>query len=215
MTPDARNAHHTIRAAQRADITQAAAILGNAFFSDPLYQWLIPDDRLRRRALPHLFSGLLRRVHLRHGATDLAITHNNTVAAVAAWDPPGQWRSPAWRQLAQLPDVVRAFGRSTPSMLRGLSAVSEIERRHPEQPHWYLADVATDPAQQGQRVGRRLLATRLERCDAAGSSAYLEATSPRNAGLYETLGFRAVGEIHLHSGPVIVQMWRQPNPRDR
>jgi hypothetical protein len=50
----------------------------------------------------------------------------------------------------------------------------------------------------------------LDRCDAEGLSAYLEATSERNAALYERLGFRAGGELRLGTSPPLWPMRRAP-----
>jgi ribosomal protein S18 acetylase RimI-like enzyme len=202
----------TIRVAERADVVTAAGVLARAFHHDPVYEWMIPDETLRRRALPKLFVSLLRRVHLRHQATELAEV-DGEVVGIAIWDPPGHWKTPAWRQLTQVPDLIAAFGRQTPAMLRGFSALAEIENRHPGEPHWYLVDAATDPTQQGRGLGHRLLRRRLEQCDTNQLAAYLEASSPRNQRLYERLGFVATGEITLPGGPTVIPMWRSPAPR--
>jgi hypothetical protein len=51
----------------------------------------------------------------------------------------------------------------------------------------------------------------LERCDEARLPAYLEATSERNAALYERLGFALVEELALGSSPPLLLMQRLPN----
>jgi hypothetical protein len=49
----------------------------------------------------------------------------------------------------------------------------------------------------------------LERCNAAGLPAYLEATSDGGVALYRRHGFRVVGEIVLPGGPSLWPMWRE------
>jgi hypothetical protein len=59
--------------------------------------------------------------------------------------------------------------------------------------------------------GAALLRPMLERCDADGVPAYLEATSPRNRALYERHGFEVTEELKLPAGgPPIWLMWREP-----
>ena len=66
------------------------------------------------------------------------------------------------------------------------------------------------PELQGHGIGSALLRPVLERCDADGVAAYLEATSSENRRLYERHGFRVVRELPLPAGPSLWAMWREP-----
>lgn len=57
----------------------------------------------------------------------------------------------------------------------------------------------SDPAVQGSGPGTALLRHTLNRCDATGMAAYLEATSPRNRDLYRRHGFEVLASS---TGPV-------------
>ena len=83
-------------------------------------------------------------------------------------------------------------------------------RWHPEEPHWYLPLIGTDPARQGRGYGSALLGEALANCDRQTLPAYLEATSPRNVKLYERHGFEALGTIQEGSSPDITPMLRKP-----
>ena len=96
---------------------------------------------------------------------------------------------------------------------RKLEAMSVIPAAHPTDRHWYLAAIGTDPRHQALGNGRKLMEGSLARCDADGVPAYLESSNPRNVPFYERLGFVAVGEIHVPTGPTMVPMWREPQPR--
>jgi hypothetical protein len=50
----------------------------------------------------------------------------------------------------------------------------------------------------------------LDRADAEGMPAYLEATSPLNRRLYERHGFEVTQEFVLPKGPPMWAMWREP-----
>ena len=65
------------------------------------------------------------------------------------------------------------------------------------EPHYYFADIGVAPRVQGTGIGSALMRPTLERCDAQGLSAYLEASSERNAALYERLGFRLIRELRI------------------
>jgi GNAT superfamily N-acetyltransferase len=66
------------------------------------------------------------------------------------------------------------------------------------------------PAAQGRGLGAALLTPVLERCDADGLPAYLEASSPRSAVLYERLGFVGLEELRPLGAPPILLMQRPP-----
>jgi ribosomal protein S18 acetylase RimI-like enzyme len=192
------------RVADRSDAGEAAELLARAFHADPAMSWILPDERSRNRGLRRYFLTELRNESLRHGAVELAYT-NGRMAGVAAWFPPGTW-SPDM-QAGALLGYIRAFG---PRIALGGQLMSASVSVHPrEQPHWYLAIIGVDPALKGQGVGAALLRSRLERCDAEGTAAYLESSNVENVPLYEHFGFQVTGALDLPTGaPVVNTMWR-------
>jgi GNAT superfamily N-acetyltransferase len=68
-----------------------------------------------------------------------------------------------------------------------------------------------DPERQGRGIGSAMMFPVLSRCDAEGVPAYLEASSPRNRGLYERHGFEVSEEFEIGPGaPPLWRMWRSP-----
>jgi ribosomal protein S18 acetylase RimI-like enzyme len=193
-----------VRRAVQADRPAMTAVLCRAFDADPVVNWIVRQDSRRRAALEWLFKISL----------DMAMPHGHVYTttdgrAVALWAPPGRWRTGRARQLGQLPGFVRAVGLRRLSAVVG--AVAAIEARHPDEPHFYLADLAVDPAVQGRGLGSALIAHVLESCDRDGVPAYLENSNPRNTPLYERHGFVA-RERYLMGGdgPPLLLMWREP-----
>lgn len=206
MTPVPRPSP-VVRTATTADVPALAMALARAFDDDPVWQWIFPDPGPRGRGLIAMFGVLLRHVHLRHGATETA-GRGDLVEAGALWDPPGHWRVPLTTQLRQGVPLVRAFGTR---LLPALRALSAVEKQHPEEPHWYLAVLGTDPAAQGNGLGGALLRSRLDRCDADGLPAYLESSKESNVPYYERFGFEVTQEVKLARGaPTVWLMWRNP-----
>ena len=86
-----------------------------------------------------------------------------------------------------------------------------MKAAHPEEPHWYLATIGSDPAVRGGGYGAALMHSRLGRCDAEYAPAYLESSNPDNIGYYERFGFVVTGEIAIAGGgPSLWPMWRDP-----
>jgi GNAT superfamily N-acetyltransferase len=121
--------------------------------------------------------------------------------------PPGSWtmRVP----LSGAMGFVRVFGRRLP---RASRLQVFFERNHPQEPHFYIRYVGVAARFQGQGLGTALLRSTLDRCDREGLPAYLEATSERNAALYERLGFVHLGELRVPDGP---PFWPMRRPCDR
>lgn len=201
-----------VRPAVRADIGDLSKVLGRAFADDPVMAWMVPDPVARRRRLHRLFATLTRHHHLSRGGVEVASTGSvigavPTIGACALWDPPGQWRHTTAEQVRALPGLVLAFGGA---MRRGQQAEELMQRHHPEEPHWYLAVIGSDPAVRGTGQGQALMRSRLDRCDAEHAPAYLESSNPANIGYYQRFGFEVTGEITLPGGPSLWPMWRQP-----
>jgi GNAT superfamily N-acetyltransferase len=121
--------------------------------------------------------------------------------------PPGAWRMPLGAQVLHGPSFLRVFGRRTPL---ALALITRLEGRHIREPHVYVAYVGVAPAGQGRGIGSALLRRVLDRCDADGLPAYLEASSPRNRALYERHGFVTLGELRLRDSPPLWPMRYAP-----
>jgi ribosomal protein S18 acetylase RimI-like enzyme len=201
------------RPATRADIPALAKALGRAFYDDPVMRWMLPDDELRRRKLHRLFASITRYHHLSRGGVEVATAASpGGIGAAALWDPPGQWQTSRIDEFRAIPGLFLAFGAS---LRRGLEVTELMKEAHPEEPHWYLAVIGSDPSVRSKGFGQALMRSRLDRCDAEHAPAYLESSNPDNVPYYQRFGFEATGEIKLPSrdgvaGASLVPMWRPP-----
>lgn len=197
----------TVVPAQRADVRKIAQMLGRAFSDDPVMEWILPDPRSRSSALPYFFATLLRHHFLTGTGTEIA-TRNAAIGAAALWAPPGRWKQTPPSELMMLPTLIWALGRR---LVAGREVTELMKSVHPDEPHWYLGVIGSDPPVRGTGLGQALMYSRLERCDAEHAPAYLESSKAENVPYYQRFGFKVTGEIALpNSGPTIWLMWRNP-----
>lgn len=188
-----------LREASDDDAGYLAMTLAHAFEEDPVFLWLMPEETSRRARLSRFFEVELRKLVLPRGRAWMS----SELAGAALSLPPRAWKSPTRIAVAQ----GRCFGIHLPKAA-GLSAL--MERRHPREPHYYFPYIGVAPEARGVGLGSKLMRPTLERCDAEGVPAYLEATNDRNTALYERLGFKLEDELSFAGGPPLRQMMRPP-----
>jgi GNAT superfamily N-acetyltransferase len=191
--------------ASPADLDRMGSILAAAFSADPAFVHMLPLDLSRRdERLRRFFALELPRSQQCGGAWR---TTDGRGAAV--WYPPGEDQLSFWDMARQLPANVRIFGRR---LMVASRVLRELERRHPNRPHWYLYYLAAEPGSQGIGIGTALLRPVLALCDEQQQPAYLEATSEQNRKLYLRHGFVDMGPFALPDyGPTLWPMWRDPH----
>lgn len=216
--------HVDVRPATRADVPALSITLGKAFYDDPVMMWMLPDDDVRKRKLHKLFASITRYHHLSRGGVEVASggqersdrgivrggqeSSNRGIGAAALWDPPGEWKQTRGEELRSMPGLLLTFGAA---LTRGLAVTEMMKKTHPEEPHWYLAVIGSDPSVRGKGFGNALMRSRLDRCDAEYAPAYLESSKPENVPYYERFGFEVTGEFTLpDGGPPLIPMWRTP-----
>jgi GNAT superfamily N-acetyltransferase len=177
----------------------AVASLTLAFSADPVMRWGWPEPERYLSYWPRIADTLGR------GAFDHATAYGlEGCVAVALWLPPGA--APDREAITRLmresideetyDDTMRLF--------------EQMDRFHPDVPHWYLSLIGVDPRAQGRGLGTRLLRPVLDACDSEHLPAYLKATSPRSRDLYGRHGFNVVGVIQAGTSPLLWAMLREP-----
>ncbi|WP_280450405.1 GNAT family N-acetyltransferase [Nocardia cyriacigeorgica] len=142
----------------------------------------------------------------------LRVSASGAIGGAALWNPPGRWHHSTVSDLLMLPQFARAMGTR---LLAGKRIGDIMTARHPEEPHWYLAVIGSDPAQRGHGYGHALMSKRLDRCDSELVPAYLESSNESNIGYYQRFGFEITDTITIPGGgPTLWAMWRSPRPRE-
>jgi ribosomal protein S18 acetylase RimI-like enzyme len=193
-----------VRPARGDEVPQLAAMLARAFHDDPVTAWFMRNEERRPRYATRFFAWQLHRLI---GQEQVHVAGPSGSGA-AVWALPGQWRESTWQALRLFVSLVPALVSHLPSASRG---VERVEKRHPEEPHLYLAVLGTDPPAQGRGIGTAALRPGLELCDREGLPAYLESSKESNVGFYARFGFRVTEEVRMPGdGPTVWLMWRDP-----
>jgi hypothetical protein len=195
-----------VRPTGRADIRELSRVLARAFYDDPVMLYMLADDKARTKALPRMFATLTRHHFLSRGGSEVA-SRGGTIGAATLWDPPGQRKSTRLEELMMMPSMVwnlRSAAQKSQVVMR------LMEENHPEEPHWYLMVIGSDPTVRGGGFGRALMLSRLDRCDGESAPAYLEASKEELLPYYGRFGFEQIGEIQIPDGPKMWPMWRAP-----
>ncbi len=176
---------------ERAHLRQAAEVMARAFHTDPLWQYLLPDEARRAALLLSSFR-LFVRYTLRYG---VGYTTTN-LAGAACWLPPGNTTPTAGRMLrVAIHGAPLAFG---PAALRRYSLVesytARLHKQYAPGPHWYLWGLGVDPPFQGHGLGGLLIQPILARADADHLPCYLETMNERNLPFYQKRGFQVMSE---------------------
>ena len=142
-----------LRPTERADVRSLSKVLARAFYDDPVMVFMLPDDEARAKALPPMFATLTRHHFLARRGSEVA-SRDGAIGAATLWDPPGQRKSSRWEELRMMPTLAwhfRSRGKQTQALGRAM------EEAHPEEPHWYLMVIGSDPTVRGAGFGQALM----------------------------------------------------------
>lgn len=189
-------------------LLQISALYGRAFFHDPLYTNIIPDDAVRE-SLVGWELGRVARYCLRFGE----VYATPGLTGCACWLPPGQTDFTQGRMVqVGMDDAATHLGPEAAA--RYEIFVAESEHYHHQVapgPHWYLVVLGVEPAHQGRGLGRALLQPVLARADAGGYPVYLETAHARNLEFYDRFGFTVKAQARLSGGGAYLwYLVRQP-----
>jgi GNAT superfamily N-acetyltransferase len=191
-----------VRRATVADLNEVADLLADAFHAGDLAPWLIPDTDERTRVYPGYFA-IFAEHALTYGLVELI-----DGSATAVWYPFDASPRPAIPNYADR--LAEAVGAGNLRRFRQLDEAMELHHP-PGPPHDYLAFIAVRPDRQGLGLGGRLLDSHHQLIDRIGIPSYLEATGPRNEGLYARHGYRVRDRYRpAVDCPPIRSMWRDP-----
>ena len=195
------------RALEASEAGRAAALIARAFaWHEPWGEWTMPDPSDREERLRALVEADVRDRFLPHGDA-----RTIDLESVTLWIPPHGRADTETFARRRTEDDYAAYG----DREGAIRAADELIRSlRPEEPHWFLDTIATEPELFGRGLAGRLLADDLRRRDLAGDLCALDTHTPRQIAFYERHGFRVVGRGEPAPGFPIVVMVREPGASD-
>lgn len=171
---------------EKADVREAAAVLGRAFHDNPGVRAILPDDapEERTRIVETGMRGFARATRLAGEAS--VIKQQGKVVAVSLAYPPGAYPPPIWAELIIASGALRAGARRA---LRFARVDVFMRKRHLRDPHFYLWVLGVEPEQQGRGLGSALLDALDAKANAARMPCYLETDKPSSVRLYQKHGY--------------------------
>ncbi len=205
----------------QSQISNAAKMMADTFFGDPLSCYLIPNERDRLEILEKAWSKtIIHNFPLGHvycgyqGNDDISDSVGNSpILGIATWLPPNA-KSPSL--LESLPLILEIFLKngflSTSRVLNTLTKTEAYRLRDCPTPHWYLEGLGVSPKAQGQGIGGLLLQPVLQQADRQGEICYLFTSTDRAVKFYQRHGFVVREELRvLNDAPPLWMMMRSPN----
>jgi GNAT superfamily N-acetyltransferase len=189
--------------ASTSDVDDVVSILATGFMDDPMSRWIFPDDTERELLHPRFFRPFVD-LALADGEIDMTIDR----LGAAMWFPVDVTADSDHPDLGAL--FADALGPLAAQRIAEFDARSSAN--HPMHAfHFSLPFIAVRPDHVGNGIGTAMLRHRLNRFDHQRTPAYLEASNPRSARLYERLGFtRRHPTTDMPGGPSLYPMWREP-----
>ncbi len=189
-----------IRPVQQSEADRLAATVTLAFCADPAARWIWPDANQHISALMPLVGAFGGEAALENGTAHVI----GDFLGVAIWLQPGVGLD------EEAMGEIFAKHVKEPHLSAVNALFEAMADYHPQEPHWYLPLMGVDPAYWRRGLGSALLQHALSVCDRNRTPAYLEATSPASARLYQRHGFEVLGEIVIGSSPPLFPMIRNP-----
>jgi ribosomal protein S18 acetylase RimI-like enzyme len=188
-----------VKSASAAEQDAVFGVVTAAFLTDPIARWMYPEAH-QYFAVGGSFASAFAGNAFANGSA----YYVDGYAGAALWLPPG---------IHPDEDTLLAVLKGTIAKDRHENVFALFEQMgkyHPEEPHWYLPQIAVDPMHQGRGYGSALMRHALLACDGDKKLAYLESSNPRNLSLYIRHGFELMGTIQVADSPPMFPMLRKP-----
>jgi len=188
----------------------AAALLAEAFFTNPAHTYICPEESKRLGQLRWLLGGNLRiQPDLR---ASFCLADGRVVNAMGFWT---RSSAPKLGTLSKIRGGLLAAPRRLgwSGMNRLFEVTREIdrhlERALGDRPYWYLNNMVVGESLRGSGVGTRLLRQQLPLIAemAPENAIALSTQRPENVTFYQRLGFEPVLEETIGSGSGAFQNW--------
>jgi GNAT superfamily N-acetyltransferase len=164
-----------------------------AFYHDPLIEFLLPEEEYRAKRIS---GGIEFLLGLSSNTWSVGAGTKDCAGVIGAASPE-EYPPPFFHLTVMLTKLILKSLSSTPVrvMEQWLSIFHKFDKLHPSQPHWYILILGVHPDHQGKGIGGQLLNQVLQRADDERVAIYLESSNPKNLDFYRKYGFEVTDEI--------------------
>jgi ribosomal protein S18 acetylase RimI-like enzyme len=191
-----------------ADLGRATEVASRAFYSFPLWRYLLKDDTKRAKLLPKFYRAFL--AYGIHRGQVYGVS--NPVEGVAMWSFPSQQKI-AIRGLVNVDFLQLFFGSSLIPALKSVRIFAKFEpmqKRYAPEHHFQLRSVAVSSDCQGKGLASKLIKPFLAQADEHAMSVYTETTALFNVGFYEHFGFECKEQLPIEGTGLIISALYRP-----
>ena len=174
-------------------------ILAKAFHKDPLWLYLMPNEKKREKYTRKFFKAM---VFLQYNKAEYYGV-SDPIKGIALWQFPHPpilkkeryiklfFRSGVLGLLFS--DFASYFIKALPLYLK----IARMKEKYTPEPHYYLSTIAIHPKYQGKGFASPLINHILNKADKEHISAYLETVTPGNVPIYQHFGFKIMERVEI------------------
>ncbi|MCH8115196.1 MAG: GNAT family N-acetyltransferase [Chloroflexi bacterium] len=198
----------TVRPLRKCELAQFGRSISRAFFTDPLMQYIEPDEEKRRK-----FGNWFLTRAIAYCERWGEVYTDENLAGGGAWLTPGNTTMTTMRILRiglwQLPFRLGTGGLARLNKFD--SATAKVHKRVVKGDHWYLLLLGVDPDQQSNGIGSAAIEVGAAKAQQAGLPVYLETMTQSNVDYYQKRGFEVAEEFDVDDQLHVWAMVRQPS----
>ena len=177
-------------------VDKAGEVAGRAFQDDPVTRFSLPDKKEREEKLPYTFK-MIYAYGVRHG---VSYATSSNLEGIIIWLPPDKMYPSFWAMMRygglKLMFKMSNFKKGAMKAMKTSIAIFnyEEERHRALVPyeHWYLQNIAVEPAEQGKGYGSLLIRSMTEKIDSIGLPIFLETNTEKAVSIYQKHGFEVL-----------------------
>jgi GNAT superfamily N-acetyltransferase len=167
-------------------VNEFAGLLSRAFYDDPFYIWIMPNEKKR---LSHLNWWM--KIMLRYTYKLGEIHYTEDHKAVSMWLGPDNPMVNDFR-IFSMGLILYPFKIGFRNFIRAIDITGQWDREHKKmnERHYYLMVIAVEPEYQGKGIGSRLMKVGLDKADKDGLECFLETVTQVDVQFYQKHDFK-------------------------
>jgi ribosomal protein S18 acetylase RimI-like enzyme len=179
------------------DTEWAAKVLEQAFYTDPLLNFIYGDTIHKHGKLNWFFRSTFRMAAL-YGVS-FGSAEKDGVLMMLPSDQTDMTVDKMWKSGLVAAPFQMGWA-SLSRMFRFMDFAEKVHKAALSSDHYYIMTVGVLPERQGMGVGKKLMTKALEIVDANKMPCYLETQNANNIPIYERLGFEVVSSKEIPKG---------------